>query len=122
MVVQRGGRFRTPLEPRAGPITRAVRSRRPAAACAGQRHDLGAARDLQAGILLDHRRWDGQGSASATVPYLVSKALAGALGEAIRLGLLDGPAWLSWPPVCDGPPFMCIWDGIALSDEIGVKN
>lgn len=72
-------------------------------------------KDLQARILPNYRLRDGQGSPSAAVPYPVSKALAGALGEAMRLGLLDGPAWLSWPAARDGRPLIRIWDGIALS-------
>jgi hypothetical protein len=48
-------------------------------------------------------------------PYPVSKALAAALGEAMGLGLLDGPVWTSWPAARDGRPLIRIWAVIALS-------
>lgn len=74
--------------------------------------------DLQARILPDHRLRDGVGSPVTAVPYPVSKALAAALGEAARLGLLDGLTWTEWPAARDGRPLIRIWDGIALSGGI----
>lgn len=75
-------------------------------------------KDLQARILPDHRLRDVVGAPVAAVPYPVSKRLAAALGEAARLGLLDGPTWTSWPAAADGRPLIRIWDGIALSGGI----
>lgn len=72
--------------------------------------------DLNRRILFDpHLREDGAGPVSRVAPYPVSQKLAAALGEAMQLGLLDGPAWLSWPAAKDGRPLIRIWEGVALS-------
>ncbi|AFD27730.1 hypothetical protein DGo_PB0461 (plasmid) [Deinococcus gobiensis I-0] len=74
-------------------------------------------KNLAQRILPDHRL-RGAGAAAGlttTAPYPVSKALAAALGEAMGLGLLEGPVWLSWPAARDGRPLIRIWEGIALS-------
>ncbi|OLV20226.1 hypothetical protein BOO71_0000706 [Deinococcus marmoris] len=41
--------------------------------------------------------------------------VAQGLGEAMRLGLLNGPVWTRWPAGRDGRPLIQIWDGVALT-------
>ena len=49
------------------------------------------------------------------VPYPVPRDVAAGLGEAMRVGLLQGPVWTSWPAARDGRPLIQVWEGIALS-------
>lgn len=72
-------------------------------------------KDLMARILPSYVLREEGIPINRAAPYPVSKELAAALGEAASLGLLDGPAWISWPAARDGRPLIRIWEGIALS-------
>lgn len=84
----------------------------------GQRHDLGAAKDLQAGILLGHRGRDVVGQPQRRYALSGQQGAGWGAGRGYATGLLDGPAWLSWSAAADGRLLIRIWDGITLSGRL----